>query len=100
MPTYDEMEELIEKCSWEWIEQNGVSGYKVIGPNGYSIFLPAAGCRYESSLNHAGSIGFYWSSSPSEINDDYAFNLSFFSVNPYMDDYSREYGQSVRSVLE
>ncbi len=98
IPIYDEIKELIKECTWEWIEQNGVSGYKVIGPNGCSIFLPAAGCRYGSS--HAGSIGFYWSSSPSEINDNYAFNLSFFSVNPYMDDYSREYGQSVRPVLE
>ena len=39
LPTEEEMKELIEQCTWE------VSGYgyKVTGPNGNSIFLPAAG---------------------------------------------------------
>lgn len=40
--------ELIKECTWEWTTQNGVNGYKVIGPNGNSIFFPAAGYRYES----------------------------------------------------
>ncbi len=42
MPTKDEMTELIKNCSWEWTQINSVNGYKVTGPNGNSIFLPAA----------------------------------------------------------
>lgn len=39
-------------------------GYKVIGPNGNSIFLPAAGCYENSSKNYPFDIGgYYWSSS-------------------------------------
>jgi hypothetical protein len=49
MPTKDEMEELIDNCTWEWIQTNGKNGFKVTGKNGNSIFLPAAGC-------HAGPI--------------------------------------------
>ena len=63
MPTTEEQDELRNNCSWEWTTQNGVYGRKVTGPNGNSIFLPAAGCRGDSSLYDAGSYGYYWSSS-------------------------------------
>ena len=47
MPTIDEFEELFTECKKEWIEdtENHVAGYKFTGPNGNSIFLPAAGTR-------------------------------------------------------
>ncbi len=41
MPTETECEELLDNCTWKWTTQNGVKGYKVIGTNGNSIFLPA-----------------------------------------------------------
>lgn len=41
MPTRVEMQELVDKCTWEWTSFNNSPGYKVIGPNGNSIFLPA-----------------------------------------------------------
>ena len=41
-----------------------MNGYKVTSKrNGNSIFLPAASCRYDTSLGRAGSNGSYWSSS-------------------------------------
>ena len=42
-PTLNETQELINYCSWTLTNQNGVSGYKVTGANGNSIFLPAGG---------------------------------------------------------
>lgn len=42
MPTIEEMQELINKCTWEWTQIEGINGYKVTGPNGQSIFLPAS----------------------------------------------------------
>ncbi len=63
MPTSDEIEELCNKCSWEWTTINGVNGQKVTGPNGNSIFLPAAGLRLDTEVNGRGSVGNYWSSS-------------------------------------
>ena len=101
MPTYAELNELNTQCTWEWINTNGVKGYSVIGPNGNSIFLPAAGNRRGSSLNLAGSDGYYWCSTPLVGYDYLAYLLSFnsghHSMNYY---YDRYYGQSVRSVLE
>ena len=66
MPTLDELKELRRKCSWEWTTLNGVNGYKVTGPNGNSIFLPAAGSRSGEVLSGSGSNGGYWSSSLSD----------------------------------
>lgn len=64
MPTEAEMDELREQCTWTWTIQNGVNGYKVTSDkNGNSIFLPAAGYRFNSDLFDAGSHGYYWLSS-------------------------------------
>ena len=101
MPTYDELNELRTQCTWTWTTQNGVNGYKVTSKgNSNYIFLPAAGCRYGSSLTNAGGYGWYWSSTPDEGNSDYAYYLCIFSFNLYMYNYNRINGQSVRPVLE
>ena len=63
MPTWDEIKELLNNCTWTWTTQDGVNGCEVKGPNGNSIFLPAAGYRDRSELDYAGSRGYYWSSS-------------------------------------
>ena len=61
MPTKDEFQELINKCKWEWTAQDYHHGYKVTGPNGKSIFLPAAGRRYYKYKDaaYAEALGFY-----------------------------------------
>ena len=101
MPTKAEQEELLNNCTWTWTTQNGVKGYKVTSKmNGNSIFLPAAGYRYGSSLYNAGSFGYYWSSTPSESFSYYAYCLIFNSSDHYMSYYSRGSGQSVRPVLD
>lgn len=50
-PTKDEMNELLYDCTWEWTTYNGVNGQLVTGPNGNSIFLPAAGWIHPSCRN-------------------------------------------------
>ncbi len=96
MPTREEMHELYDNCTWEWTTQNGVNGIKFTGSNGNSIFLPAAGYRYGTSLDYAGSIGGYWSSSLCADYSVGACNLYFDSDDVDVDDDSRSYGQSVR----
>ena len=100
MPTKSELEELEDKCAWTWTKQNNVVGYKVTGPNGNSIFLPAAGYRYGSSLNVAGEYGFFWSSTPYESSSYHAYNLYFSSGRQYVNWYGRNCGHSVRPVSE
>ena len=65
MPTLEQIKELILLCSWEWTELNEVKGFKVTGPNGNSIFFPAAGYRsyHNGKLNNNRGYGYYWSAS-------------------------------------
>lgn len=98
MPTRAEQDELMEKCTWTWNTQGGHDGYRVTSKsNGNSVFLPAAGYRYEANLYRAGSNGYYWSSSLSTSINYHAYNLFFGLGNPnwYV---SRCRGQSVRPV--
>ena len=99
MPTKAEQDELRQQCTWTWTTQNGVNGYKVTSKsNGNSIFLPAAGYRDDSSLNYAGSGGYYWSGS---LYTDYptsAYVLYFGSDYVGWYGYNRYYGLSVRPV--
>ena len=99
MPTDDEWTELRTKCTWTWTTQNGVYGRKVTGPNGNSIFLPAAGERYGASLNDAGSNGRYWSSS---LYTDMksAYYVRFISEGVFRDSFLRCIGLSVRPVSD
>ena len=95
MPTDAELTELREQCTWTWTSQNGVNGYKVTSKsNGNSIFLPASG----SSLNNAGSMGFYWSSSLYTDHPWYVLDVDFGSGGVYRGRNRRCCGFSVRPV--
>jgi hypothetical protein len=101
MPTRAEQDELRENCTWTWTTQNGVNGYKVTSKkNGNSIFLPAAGCRYDSSLYGAGSSGYYWSSSLYTDDPYYAYDLLFDSVSVDWYGNYRYFGFTVRPVCQ
>ena len=100
MPTNEEWTELRTKCTWIWTTQNGVKGRLVTGPNGNSIFLPAAGFRLNTDLFGAGSYGYYWSSSLYTDYPGYAWGVYFFSATVRRGGTNRYYGQSVRPVSE
>ncbi len=107
LPTWDEVGNLCDKCDWTWTLMNGVYGYVVCGRGDFSdssIFIPAAGCGYGTSLYNAGSNGHLWSSNLSDEWDDLAVGLYFESGNSM--DYSyysyyygyRSTGHSIRPV--
>lgn len=100
MPTRAEQDELRDKCTWRWTTQAGVNGYSVKGPNGNSIFLPAAGCRIGPVLVDVGASCIYWSSSLTASHPNYAYYLYFDSSYNYRCDYYRSDGISVRPVCQ
>ena len=68
---------------------------------GGSLFLPAAGNRWDGELNNAGSNGNYWSSSLITDSPSNAWGLYFDSGDTDVrNSYYRGYGFSVRPVLE
>lgn len=100
LPTKKELEELKKNCTWTWTTQGGNKGYKVTGPNGNSIFLPAAGYWYGSSLGSAGEDGGYWSSTPYESGTNRTYGLYFNSSGRGVGWSDRYGGRSVRPVSE
>ena len=97
MPTKAEQDELRNNCTWKWTTQKGVKGYKVTGPNGNSIFLPAAGYMREGALG-AGSYGDYWSSSLDAGSPNDAYDVGFRSDYVGWGYYYRYFGLAVRPV--
>ena len=100
LPTEKELEELKDKCRWVWSKENGHEGYTVVGPNGNSIFLPAAGYRIGASTYDVGTGGNFWSGSPNEGGTQNAYFLYFYDDRCHVYWSSREYGRSVRPVSD
>lgn len=105
VPTDAEWTELRTKCTWTWTTNyngTGVKGRIVTAPNGKSIFLPAAGYRYDTSLSNVGSYGSYWSSSliTDYPNDAWYVYFSSNNVGMWYGGDLRCNGHSVRPVSE
>ena len=101
MPTYDEMQELIDECTWTWTTQDDVNGYLVTGSNGNSIFLPAAGSYSGTAVSFAGYYGDYWTSTPEENSTSNAYYLSSDRYGRTLTtDAGRLKGRSIRPVTD
>ena len=100
MPTKIEMEELKRECNREWITINGVNGYKLTGPNGKSIFLPATGFRRESLHLNVNEYGAYWGSTPYQGEGNNS-GYTYFLVDRYSVAWnSRFMGFAIRPVSD
>lgn len=82
MPTKEEMEELIDKCSWTWKTYNGIEGYVITGKNDKSIFLPAGDLKNDDPEH---KWNYYL-----DIYGDYLYGYG----NSYGDYYENYYGAS------
>lgn len=105
-PDQDDWIELINNSDVEWTTQNGVNGMLVTGPNGKSIFLPAAGyySPAAASYKQKGEYGRYWSSelkAASQPSDSKAANFKFHSnLNDMnLEDQGYYFGCSVRPIM-
>ena len=96
LPTIEQFEELKNLCQWTWLGSEDYGGYKVVGPSGESIFLPAAGCS-DCNGSKEFSCGYYWSSTPissvawrlyfdsSEVSLHFSYQCNGFSVRLVQD---------------
>ena len=97
MPTDEEFTELREKCTWTWTTQDGVKGYKITGPSGNSIFIPAAGFHYENGFNY-GENGDYWSAEAGFPNN--GIHLNFYPDKQIKSTSYRYVGFPIRAVYD
>lgn len=107
LPTIEEMEELMNKCKWKWISYRKTNGYKVTGPNGQSIFLPAGGVRSGSLGNKILQVGRVYNKSQeghymtgSSYSKTHSIPFLYFHSGRYGDATDgRSTGYSVRPVM-
>ncbi|MBR4584511.1 MAG: DUF1566 domain-containing protein [Bacteroidales bacterium] len=101
MPTLEEFQELTSSCSHSPSTQNGVVGHIFRGPNGNSIFLPAAGSYDEGSF-YDDQYGYYWTNTLYSNEPYKAYPLYFYDTSCFMDDENvicnRRTGLSIRPV--
>lgn len=97
MPTYEQMTELVNSCSWFWTTINGVNGHLVLGPNYHVIFLPAAGTKADGSHNVANQRLTYWTSDSNGSSTAFCM-YSWDDDTRDVDPVSRVFGYSVRPV--
>lgn len=97
IPSPSEWEELINNTTNSWMSINGVIGRCFTGANGNSIFFPAAGYRWGSSLYYVGN-GYYCTN---KLRMDYPYRAYGVNLEPtgsYLGYQTRNDGFSVRAV--
>lgn len=97
MPTKEEAEELVKKCQWEWGLKNGARGYKVTGPNGQYIFLPAKGYFFGAQIYDVEETGNYWTSTGYD-NGNFSYTLDFSKKRQKVNSSGRSGGRCIRAV--
>jgi len=113
MPTQAELQELYNTFNtnasatdkthlWEWkddYKSSGHAGYLITcKSNGHTLFLPAAGFRYDTDVLGQGEFGGYWSSSLLEGYPFSAWLLYFGSDDASVYGNIRYHGYTVRAV--
>ena len=106
MPSWEQIQELCDSCTWKWTQLNGVNGMLVTGPNGNTMFLPSADSKFDSPNSSFGSGGYYWSRTL-DYDSTCSLGLGFFSGyigiwgdHWYLQSCFRYEGFTVRAVLD
>ncbi|MCC8071613.1 MAG: hypothetical protein LIO90_07415 [Bacteroidales bacterium] len=101
LPTRWEVDELLTRCQWIFTREEGVWGYRVIGPNHNSIFLPAAGNLLGlPDDNEVWTSGSYWTSSPDDGGNENSYYLMFNGDSWQQSLGNRMVGMTLRPVCD
>lgn len=100
VPTDTELKELVDKCKWKAIRHKGCNGYRITGPNGNQIFLPASGEMIGKSCYSAQECGYYWSASQSKAYDEPAYQMYFSTSSREITINYKYLGFNIRPVMD
>ena len=100
MPTPTQINELINNTTSTWTTQDNVKGRLFTSKNnGKSIFIPAAGMAWKSSVNNSGNSAIVWSSMLGMGYVGYGQYFFSYSGDAYLYNFGRYLGYSVRGVI-
>ena len=101
MPSEEEIDELLDSCTWTYSTYKGVRGYVVTASEkagGRSIFFPLPGYQVGTAVNHRDIRGIYWGSQLSGKNSDYGVTLFVNEETAGRGQMHRYLGAAVRPV--
>lgn len=96
IPSEEDFKELIKYCRWQWVTIDGQNGFKVIGSNGQSIFLPASGWIHDGTEEYHNLYGYYWTAD--KANAPFARALLFSKTEKKTGNSYITYGRNVRPL--
>lgn len=99
MPTSNEIQELINNCQFESVVEGGHDCFRVTGPNGQSILLPASGYKSSSGSVSGASRAYIWSSTRHPLYEDEAYN-GVIQSNASMNNMTKCKGLVIRPVSD
>lgn len=87
IPSSYDFNELKNRCTWVWTSEGSANGFKITGPNGKSIFLPACGFYNDDyyQITDRDEFGRYWACD---------------SYHPQVQDYMKAYGMQFYHYTE
>ena len=103
MPTKAEMQELFDKCTWEADTVHGMSGKRVTGPNGNSIFIPTTGYYNDdhgTGIQGLRTIVYLWTSSTPGNANAYDLLLYHSTLSDGVNSNTRRVGMPIRPVYD
>ena len=80
MPTLNQANELLEKCTATIATLNGVKGVQLKGPNGNTIFIPMTGYKYDAKYSANGTQCYLWTDTK-----DIVTNVAYKSMSLFFD---------------
>ena len=96
MPSVGHLKELM-MCKHEWTQVDGVNGYLFTGPNGNTLFLPAAGSVIYTGVYNQGKGSYYISSNKTNDNWVHAISVDINNVL-HVGVWEMTYGNSIRPI--
>lgn len=100
LPSQSDWEELMNDCFWSWDVQNGMQGMLVRGPNGNTLFLPAAGYMAQGKISSFNDYGAYWTCDAAPANPGCSWSLFFGMDFVYWNPFYQVCSASVRPVTK
>jgi hypothetical protein len=109
MPTREEVQELLDHCSWVYQDTTEPFGYTVTSTNGNSIFLPLLGTAYQAQIRKQNNRleGFWYWTATFDLNPArntlQAYGLRVYDENSYPEVLPftrRSPGNAIRAVYD
>ena len=103
MPTRDDVNDLLAKCTWTEVTKYGQPMYKVVGPSGDSIFIAKRGSINGVIKSNDGTRVSLWTSNlctTEGYDKDNAYGTTFYGSNRTIDVVARYMGYTVRPIVK